>query len=81
MRMAVVGVFVRMVTGDNADTARAIAKECGILTDDGLVVEGPAFRAMTPAQVRHDGGIENVMEKDTICCLTWSLCALALVVW
>lgn len=44
---------MRMVTGDNADTARAIARECGILTDDGLVVEGPAFRAMTPAQVRH----------------------------
>ena len=45
------GVFVRMVTGDNSDTARAIAKECGILTPEGIVVEGPNFRSMTPAQV------------------------------
>ncbi|CAN7086171.1 unnamed protein product [Brassica oleracea var. botrytis] len=28
------GVKVRMVTGDNVQTARAIALECGILTSD-----------------------------------------------
>ena len=40
------GVVVRMVTGDNALTAQAIAKEAGILVegDDGLVLEGPVFR-------------------------------------
>lgn len=38
------GITVRMVTGDNIHTAKAIAKECGILTDDGLAIEGPEFR-------------------------------------
>ncbi|KAL0395829.1 UNVERIFIED_CONTAM: Calcium-transporting ATPase 2, plasma membrane-type [Sesamum calycinum] len=38
------GVTVRMVTGDNINTAKAIARECGILTDDGLAIEGPVFR-------------------------------------
>ncbi|XP_054824199.1 calcium-transporting ATPase 2, plasma membrane-type-like [Prosopis cineraria] len=38
------GITVRMVTGDNIDTAKAIARECGILTDDGIAIEGPEFR-------------------------------------
>lgn len=41
------GVVVRMVTGDNVETARAIAKECGILTEDGIVMEGPEFRKLS----------------------------------
>ena len=45
------GIFVRMVTGDNIDTARAIASECGILTEGGTCMEGPAFRQLTPAQL------------------------------
>ncbi|GFY84748.1 autoinhibited Ca(2+)-ATPase, isoform 4 [Actinidia rufa] len=40
------GITVRMVTGDNIKTAKAIAKECGILTDDGLAIEGSALRAI-----------------------------------
>ncbi|XP_058180914.1 calcium-transporting ATPase 2, plasma membrane-type-like [Rhododendron vialii] len=38
------GVTVRMVTGDNINTAKAIARECGILTDGGIAIEGPDFR-------------------------------------
>lgn len=45
------GIFVRMVTGDNIETAKAIAKECGILTEGGGAMEGPAFRKLTPAQL------------------------------
>lgn len=43
---------VRMVTGDNINTAKAIAKDCGIYDPEwGVALEGPVFRAMTPAQV------------------------------
>ena len=40
------GVVVRMVTGDNITTAKAIATECGILTDDAVAMEGPVFRQL-----------------------------------
>ncbi|KAK1723208.1 calcium-translocating P-type ATPase [Colletotrichum acutatum] len=39
-------VSVKMVTGDNVETARAIAKDCGILTEKGKVMEGIEFRRM-----------------------------------
>ncbi|KAI6082093.1 calcium-translocating P-type ATPase [Hypoxylon rubiginosum] len=41
------GVVVRMVTGDNKLTAQAIARECGILDEEGLVMEGPEFRNLS----------------------------------
>ncbi|DBB05302.1 TPA: hypothetical protein ACH3X3_010532 [Trebouxia sp. C0006] len=40
------GIVVRMVTGDNVHTAQHIARECGILTEGGLALEGPQFRVM-----------------------------------
>ncbi|KYR00515.1 P-type ATPase [Tieghemostelium lacteum] len=40
------GITVRMVTGDNIVTARNIAKNCGILTEGGLCMEGPKFREL-----------------------------------
>ncbi|KAI3772118.1 hypothetical protein L6452_03293 [Arctium lappa] len=49
------GVKVRMVTGDNLQTAKAIALECGILRSDAdatepNLIEGKSFRAMTEGQ-------------------------------
>jgi len=41
------GVIVRMVTGDNKLTAQAIAKDCGILEPDSVVMEGPEFRNLS----------------------------------
>ncbi|XP_027122620.1 calcium-transporting ATPase 9, plasma membrane-type-like [Coffea arabica] len=46
------GVKVRMVTGDNLQTAKAIALECGILTSDAdaiepKIIEGRTFREMS----------------------------------
>ncbi|KAI3415189.1 Calcium-transporting ATPase [Psidium guajava] len=38
------GITVRMVTGDNIHTAMAIARECGILTEGGIAIDGPDFR-------------------------------------
>ena len=45
------GILVRMVTGDNIETAKAIATECGILTPKGVCLEGPAFRLITPQHI------------------------------
>ncbi|KAG6401655.1 hypothetical protein SASPL_138519 [Salvia splendens] len=49
------GVKVRMVTGDNLQTAKAIALECGILVSNAdatepNIIEGKAFRTLTETQ-------------------------------
>lgn len=45
------GIKVRMVTGDNIHTAKHIARECGIMTEHGVAMEGPEFRALTNEQL------------------------------
>ncbi len=49
------GVTVRMVTGDNLLTARAIASSCGIFKPEngGFCMEGPEFRKLTLKQQRN----------------------------
>ncbi|TKW37713.1 hypothetical protein SEVIR_1G066100v4 [Setaria viridis] len=58
------GVKVRMVTGDNLKTARAIALECGILEDSDAsaqaIIEGRVFRAY------NDTEREDVADKISV---------------
>ncbi|KAM1022093.1 hypothetical protein EV2_044212 [Malus domestica] len=46
------GITVRMITGDDINTAKAIARECGILTDGGLAIEGPVFREKSEEELQ-----------------------------
>eukprot|EP01091_Cochliopodium_minus_P014751 TRINITY_DN505_c0_g1_i1.p1 TRINITY_DN505_c0_g1~~TRINITY_DN505_c0_g1_i1.p1 ORF type:complete len:1009 (-),score=313.19 TRINITY_DN505_c0_g1_i1:89-3070(-) len=45
------GIYVRMLTGDNILTANHIAKECGILKEGGVSMEGPEFRKLSDKQL------------------------------
>jgi len=62
---ALAGVRVRMVTGDNKITAVAIAKECGIINDQGeeneecVCMEGPEFS-------KYVGGLVDKKTKENI---------------
>ncbi|KAJ6853980.1 calcium-transporting ATPase 8, plasma membrane-type-like [Iris pallida] len=59
------GVKVRMVTGDNIQTAKAIALECGILDPNDVpgeptLIEGRAFRALS------EEGREAIADKISV---------------
>ncbi|KAK3197811.1 hypothetical protein Dsin_021226 [Dipteronia sinensis] len=61
----IAGVKVRMVTGDNIQTARAIALECGILTSEAdasesIIIEGKAFCELA------DSEREEIAEKISV---------------
>lgn len=59
------GVTVRMVTGDNALTATFIAKESGILDNDGIVMEGPVFRALSDSELNDVALKIQVLARST----------------
>jgi len=47
------GVVVRMVTGDNILTGKAIARECGIYDPEkGIAMEGPVFRRLSEQELK-----------------------------
>lgn len=64
------GVDIKMITGDNVFTAKAIATECGILGPDqhvnsGEVVEGAEFRNYTPEERMEKVDYIRVMARSS----------------
>jgi Ca2+-transporting ATPase len=45
------GIEVKMITGDNVETARAIAAEAGLLDDDAVVITSDILEALSEAQL------------------------------
>ncbi|KAK0571958.1 hypothetical protein LWI29_023972 [Acer saccharum] len=64
----IAGVKVRMVTGDNIQTARAIALDCGILTleaDESTIIEGKAFRELGDSEREERAEKISVMGRSS----------------
>ncbi|GAU40189.1 hypothetical protein TSUD_374970 [Trifolium subterraneum] len=64
------GVKVKMVTGDNVKTAKAIAVECGILSSladatDRTVIEGKTFRALSDSEREEIADSISVMGRSS----------------
>ncbi|XP_029127220.1 calcium-transporting ATPase 8, plasma membrane-type isoform X2 [Cajanus cajan] len=68
--LAIVGLKVRMVTGDNVKTAKAIAVECGILgsyadATEPNIIEGKTFRGLSDAQRDEIADMISVMGRSS----------------
>jgi len=59
------GIVVRMVTGDNSETAKEIARECGILTEGGLVIEGSVYRKLSEEERLQKSPLIQVMARSS----------------
>ncbi|CAD6344121.1 unnamed protein product [Miscanthus lutarioriparius] len=63
------GIKVRMVTGDNLQTARAIALECGIVDDPNVsepaIIEGKTFRALSDLEREEAAEKISVMGRSS----------------
>ncbi|SPO02491.1 related to calcium P-type ATPase NCA-3 [Cephalotrichum gorgonifer] len=59
------GVGVKMVTGDNIQTATAIAKACGLLENGGRVMEGVEFRRMNDIERANIVGDLRVLARSS----------------
>lgn len=73
------GITVRMVTGDNIHTARHIARECGILTDGGIALEGPEFRKMPIQELLPK--LPKLQVRGGCCCMAACITAGACIMW
>ncbi|KAH3757734.1 calcium-translocating P-type ATPase [Pelomyxa schiedti] len=60
------GIIVRMVTGDNIETAKQIARECGIIqSEDDVAIEGPVYRELPPDKRRIISDKLRVMARSS----------------
>ncbi|RBR08543.1 hypothetical protein FVER53590_01323 [Fusarium verticillioides] len=61
------GVFVRMVTGDNIQTASAIASKCGIFRphEGGITMKGPEFRRLPPEELKQKVRYLQVLARSS----------------
>ena len=56
-----IGISVHMVTSDNINTTKAIARECGILSDDGLAIEASDLHSIGLKRLK------EIIQKIQVC--------------
>ena len=57
------GITVKMITGDHAETARAIGLELGLAKDDETAVTGAELSRMTDEELHHSAATHNVFAR------------------